>query len=857
MSYDAHFHTLVSVLSVYSDLTSHQTSSHITQLTIRITLTFERFIITRATMAPTTRSRKRKEPTFKPKSASKSNSKTRKKTSVYVLIDKTPRNRTAVKSSNVKGATEEPTVKRKPRGRAKAKAEVEVEDQGDGDASRSAKVSSTNAKEEEKPVKTEISSRTRAKGKGKAKANIAEPAVASADLVSAAPPADAASAVLPQTRDLSPDESPPQPTHVTNTVIVEGIPTPSQSPHSSPEPSPLPIFPLSIEPSNFVFSTPPHPISTTFKPPTTPHRDLSIRGHLPSSLPPSSPIPYTSSPDHHPAPLRHSYGTAPSFSVYTGPGALNDNGDLVAPDSQDESDFALPIFGEDDDKENQALWSEEDKENQIPEEEEDKENAFPESEEDKENRFSVFRAENLFSPGLKRKRDVEGDDEMVNSVPMAEEFNPFDVGVEDDSLTTDSDKENAHTPVASHYRSQADDEELEIPAPSSDQHTLQPRPPTPSQLHYGKRQKVLQDEDPFGFFAAETKLKARRLAEAGPSSRPLLTRQPLGVRSFAIAGPSTETLPAATSSALPPSRIYSGYSGAPSTPTRRDVLSTPHTPWTPRVGRQEVAYEEDDLEDLYMTPPEPHLMRTPRTPRLDRVVDDVMTPRHGGRRNEQEITMRRRKRKESQVRSEVDESVDGSSELLVSSPSPVKRRSSAGSAAKVEEAQEDGERPKKRSRESVATAKEKGKGKAKEVRDEDPKVAMIRLEEMLPKRRSRREVPARAAKSNPPVHIESTSDEADTHRSDEEELEKELEKEGGRGRGRSKSRGTRGTRARGRGRGRSRSEGSRGRQARRKPAEVSTDEEVREKREKERLTRIEYFKKLDGYEVAKENVYVI
>jgi hypothetical protein len=54
-----------------------------------------------------------------------------------------------------------------------------------------------------------------------------------------------------------------------------------------------------------------------------------------------------------------------------------------------------------------------------------------------------------------------------------------------------------------------------------------------------------------------------------------------------------------------------------------------------------------------------------------------------------------------------------------------------------------------------------------------------------------------------------------------------------------------------------RKKGSEGSRPRKKKGDESTPEEVRETREQERQKRIEYFKQLEGYELPKENVYVI
>ena len=777
-------------------------------------------------MAPTTRSRGRTEANPEPKSTAKL--KPKPATHVYVLIDKTPRNLGPGVSFKAREAKKNLAVQGKPKGKGRAKIEVVIETEPHRKTSRPAAIPETRGADKATEEPRETLRRTRGRGmiktKGKARANLASTTGGTGD---AEPlPPSAADACRP----VMPAPIPNQP----KTTIVEGIPTPSQSLQSSQGPSQAVVVPFSAE-NEFVFATPDQTHSSPFRPPSTPHRDLTVIGRI-SSLPPSSPIPYTSSPAALPAPARRSFGTAGDFSAY-----LAAHQDWDTP--EDDDDLMLPVLG-DNDKENPFQWSDEDKENQAPAEEEDKENEIPDSEQDKENRFEGFHSEDLFSPGLKRKFGSDDEEnEQIVSVPVAEEINPFDVGMEDDPLTPDSDKENGPPPpqAHSHYGVRPDGGrgDFDIPIPSSDRGILQPRPPTPSQLHRNKQRKLMAQEDPFGFFAAEIKLKARRLAQGGPARAQHST-------AAAHAGPSTETLPVATSSALLPSTMYSG--GVPSTPVRKGGYATAWDAWsprTPRMVKQDSLSaagghgDDDDMEDMYMTPPAREPTHTPRTPRLDRALESVITPRRGEARDEGEVTMRKRRRKGSGVRSEVPEGSESESGATgMSSPSPVKRRSSGGSAETImdvereqeEEEEDKDERPRKRlrtqephdqRREKRAT-KGKGKVKPKAKVDEDPQAITKRLEKLLPTRPSKR-----AATTTAHVDEDSISERDD---SDDDE-------EAGRGRGRSTTRATRArsqgrsrgrgrgqSRGRGRGRGRSRSEGSR----RRKPAEVSTDEEVRE-----------------------------
>ncbi|KAI0067617.1 hypothetical protein BV25DRAFT_1819004 [Artomyces pyxidatus] len=326
-------------------------------------------------------------------------------------------------------------------------------------------------------------------------------------------------------------------------------------------------------------------------------------------------------------------------------------------------------------------------------------------------------------------------------------------------------------------------------------------------------------DDPFGILAAERRLKERkRLAAqvdsepvAGPSRLPAV-RQPFGHRDFTDLNP-------AVSSALP-------FPTSPALPSH-----------LPRSSPEVPRYSDDSIEDLYATPPKGYVVHTPRK---RKTPDDVetpiavaattpMTPRHA---NGREVTMRKRRRKGVDMSFEDIEAMHPSS--TTSSPSPVKRR------VVREEKQAT---PLKRLRE-----KGKGKENAKKSKlPDDPAAAAQELEDLVPRMRSRRTVGVRRV-----APVESEDEE-----SDEEESEDEVRGKGKKraARGRSATRGVGRGRGRGRGRGKGKStESSRGRK---KKGDESTPEEIREKREHDRLERAEYFKKLDGYKLSKENVYVV
>lgn len=306
------------------------------------------------------------------------------------------------------------------------------------------------------------------------------------------------------------------------------------------------------------------------------------------------------------------------------------------------------------------------------------------------------------------------------------------------------------------------------------------------------RQHAHLKDDPFGFLAAERRIKQRKQitshSEAGPSAHPPAAgRRPFGRREMPDLNPTsppslpvpTSTAPAASRSRLPPSSFaYARYSDS----SIEDLYATPHSA----------------AALIMSTPKKRRSVDDPQTP-----VVGVMTPRNGN--SGREVTMRKRRRKD------VDVSFDEESDVgsVPSSPSPVKRTRDSREKEKEqdteeEENEETEERPAKRLR-------EKGKGKENAVTKakEDPRAEMRRLEEMLPKRRSKRA----AAKGRKKVVEESDEENED----------------GGEGmavgrpmRGRSRVRGTRMPRGRGKGRSTESRKGSR------KRMEESTPEEVRE-----------------------------
>ncbi|KAF8504606.1 hypothetical protein F5888DRAFT_1799295 [Russula emetica] len=400
----------------------------------------------------------------------------------------------------------------------------------------------------------------------------------------------------------------------------------------------------------------------------------------------------------------------------------------------------------------------------------------------------------LSKPHLQSEGEVNNDDLFAHGVVD-------DLDSRDDSIDWEnagSDKEN-HAGAAEFPGSEVSDNK---PGPSmplaSERGILQPRGATFSPARSS-------DSDPFGLLATERLLKARRAEKMldqpkdGPSTRHLGPRRPLGEL------PATESQP------------------------------TPVSPY-PR-------YSDSEIEDLYAPASPPHTPRerlphaqatSPHSEATPVAVTSPLTPRNGD--SARAFTMRRRRQKELHGVTEHGSDIEGSS--APSSPSPVKRihqrPPDPESQLDYENQESEEERPQKR-------PKLRGKGKGKENArkkssiTEDPMGAARRVLENAPRRKVERRAAVtrkRKTASNP--------------------VEGDNEVYHGRlrpARGRHTVRGARGQASR-------RKKGSESR-PRKKKGDESTPEEVRETREQERQKRIEYFKQLDGYELPKENVYVI
>ncbi|KAH9006305.1 hypothetical protein EDB86DRAFT_2824578 [Lactarius hatsudake] len=381
-----------------------------------------------------------------------------------------------------------------------------------------------------------------------------------------------------------------------------------------------------------------------------------------------------------------------------------------------------------------------------------------------------------------------------------------------------SDKENLGGPQGSDDI--ADNKHPPSMPIASERGILQPRDVSLSPTRSG-------DSDPFGFFATERLLKARRAekmvadTEAGPSNTRRGPRLPFGELTAAEVVP-----PTIASESVPLPRSPSQSPPRPASPYRR--------------------YSDSEIEDLYAPASPPHTPRS-RLPHVQAtsphdeatpvVAPDPLTPRNGD--SARTFTMRRRRQKELHRVSEHGSEIEGSS--APSSPSPVKRvhqrppepESQIDYKDNQGSEEEEGERerlPKK------ARLRGKGGGKENAGRKgptaEDPLEAARRVLENAPRRRPARRTTA-TRKSKASSNLEGVNGGHEERRQPT------------RGRGATRSASGRVTRSRG---------GSKTSRSRKKKVDESTPEDVSEKREQERLKRVEYFKQLDGYELRKENV---
>ncbi|KAF8271058.1 hypothetical protein EI94DRAFT_632064 [Lactarius quietus] len=438
----------------------------------------------------------------------------------------------------------------------------------------------------------------------------------------------------------------------------------------------------------------------------------------------------------------------------------------------------------------------------------------------------------LSQPRLQSEGDVNNDDLFAHGVVD-------DLDDREESLAWEnagSDKENLGGP----QRILGSDDIAHLPSMpvASERGILQPRDASLSPARSS-------DSDPFGFFATERLLKARRaerMVEAGPSNALRGPRLPLGeipaaeVALHTMSSPSVPPLPSPSQSLHRPADPYRRYSDS----EIEDLYAPASPPHTPR-SRLPLTHATS-----------PHVEATPVV-----VASDPLTPRNGD--SARAFTMRRRRQKELHSVSEHGSEIVGSS--APSSPSPVKRVHHRPPDHESQIDYEDNQGSEEEGRKLPKKPRLRGKGAGKENAGRklatavDPMEAARSVLENAPRRR----LPRRSAATGKGKASSSLVEGGNGRRGER--------KQPTRGRGATRSASGRVSRGRG---------GSRTSRSRKKKGDESTPEDLREvrllltvilcptlnrrstqKREQERQKRVEYFKQLDGYELRKENVYVI
>lgn len=255
----------------------------------------------------------------------------------------------------------------------------------------------------------------------------------------------------------------------------------------------------------------------------------------------------------------------------------------------------------------------------------------------------------LSQPRLQSEGDIDNDDLFAHGVVDDLDGREESIAWED----AGSDKENRGGPQEILGSDDIADNKQPPSMPiASERGILQPR-----DLSFSPARS--DNSDPFGFFATERLLKARRAermvadTEAGPSNTRRGPRRPFGELTAAEVVPPAVTSPSVP---LPPSPSQSQIRPAP--PYRR--------------------YSDSEIEDLYAPESAPHTPRShiphvhaasPHSEATPIVAPDPLTPRNGD--SARAFTMRRRRQKELHGVSEHGSEIEGSS--APSSPSPVKR----------------------------------------------------------------------------------------------------------------------------------------------------------------------------------------
>ncbi|KAG2142321.1 uncharacterized protein EDB93DRAFT_1252376 [Suillus bovinus] len=361
------------------------------------------------------------------------------------------------------------------------------------------------------------------------------------------------------------------------------------------------------------------------------------------------------------------------------------------------------------------------------------------------------------------------------------------------------------------------------------------------------------DSDPFGFLAAEKVLKERRVA-----------RLPNQKRKHVLS-PALRVTPHST-------RTRGQHNYATPTPTRPAASSVP------------IPTNDEDIDDLYLDEPiatsipvPAPLLRhsyiptpscSPASVRSEIVVPVLLKPRLDILRD-QPIRSRDPLRTPRKRKRDIDAATPASSDV-VSSPSPVKisvaARQPQTPSDHSETAEEHTPVPKRTTR-----AQAKGKGKAqddapksrkrvrttKEDASLSPRQACKNLEKLLPRRATMRRA-AVVAKTGSKGRVRMAVDPTGDSDSDEEQPKRRKPASKAQPSSNAKpasrsakpvSKGTKKSSLKPRSKGKEKA----------KPLDdlMELSDDTRERYKQERLARLEYFRKLDDYQMKKENVYVI
>ncbi|KAG2065234.1 hypothetical protein BDR04DRAFT_1145464 [Suillus decipiens] len=363
------------------------------------------------------------------------------------------------------------------------------------------------------------------------------------------------------------------------------------------------------------------------------------------------------------------------------------------------------------------------------------------------------------------------------------------------------------------------------------------------------------DSDPFGFLAAEKVLKARRTARLPSEKRKYAQSQSTVLR-------------------------VTPYS----THTRGQLNRATPTPTRPAASSVPIPTNDEDIDDLYLDEPittsipvpapilrHSHIPTPSSSPvslRSEIAVPALLKPRldilrdQPTRSRDPLRTPRKRKR-------DIETSTPASSDVL-SSPSPVKvsvaARRPQTPSDRPETAEEHTPVPKRATRAQV-----KGKGKAqddtlkprkriratKEAASPSPRQACKDLEKLLPRSAATRRAAA-LAKTGVKGRVRMAVDPVSDSDSDEEQPKRRKPVSRVQPSSSAKpaprsakpvSKGVKKSSLKPRGKGKEKT----------KPLNdlMELSDDTRERYEKERLARLEYFRKLDGYQMKKENVYVV